>query len=131
MSFSLTATARQYPQHPYAEIAKKILGASYELSLAFVGTTRAKQLNITYRDKDYIPNVLSFPLDSNVGEIIICPQVARRQAAQRGVPYADFVGYLFIHGCLHLKGHPHGATMDKLERRYCTQFGFRIFKAGE
>ncbi len=124
MSVTITKTVRQpVPRHPYEKIAAQILGSSYELSLNFIGRTRAQTLNQAYRGKTYVPNVLSFPLATTVGEIYICPEVAKRQAKKHDMNYSQYVAFLFIHGALHLKGHDHGATMDRLERKHLTAFG--------
>jgi probable rRNA maturation factor len=120
--FSLSSTVHSYPIWSYEAIKNAILGTSYNLSLAFVGKSRAQKLNITYRNKDYVPNVLSFPLDTKAGEIFICPEVAKAQAKDFGLSVEGYVAYLFIHGCVHLKGHDHGATMDTLEQKYVKQF---------
>lgn len=53
-----------------------------ELSIYFVGRKKAKDLNINYRKKDYIPQVLGFPMSFNkdadgmirLGDIVICTQ---------------------------------------------------------
>jgi probable rRNA maturation factor len=121
-TLSLSSTVRTYPTWPYETIKNTILGKSYQLSLTFVGEARAQKLNITTRNKDYIPNVLSFPLDTNAGEIYICPEVAKRQAKDFNLSIEGYIAYLFIHGCVHLKGHDHGDTMDKLEQQYLRQF---------
>jgi probable rRNA maturation factor len=107
------------------DIADKILGKRYELSLVFIGKTRAASLNRTYRGKTYSPNVLSFPLDEKTGEIFICPQVAASEAAKFNLSPRGYVGFLFIHGCLHLKGLDHGDTMDKQEAKWVKHFGLK------
>ena len=99
-----------------------VLGKTYELSLTFVGATMAKTLNQTYRQKDYIPNVLSFPLNEDTGEIYICPGVAKKEAKNFNLSVDGYIAYLFIHGLVHLKGHDHSDAMDKLERKYVKQF---------
>jgi probable rRNA maturation factor len=99
-----------------------ILGIKYELSLTFVGETRAQSLNKQYRNKEYVPNVLSFPLDTQAGEIYITPKVAEKEAHKFSLSPKGYIGYLFIHGLLHLKGYPHGATMDRLEKKYCALY---------
>jgi probable rRNA maturation factor len=99
-----------------------ILGKRYNLSLQFVGPTRAAKLNQTYRQKTYTPNVLSFPLTPDTGEIFICPQVAVKEAAKYNLSQSGYVAYLFIHGLLHLKGLDHGDTMDKAEQKYLRKF---------
>lgn len=53
-----------------------------ELSIYFVGRKKAKDLNIKYRNKDYIPQVLGFPMTKKkdvdgkirLGDIVICTQ---------------------------------------------------------
>ncbi|MEY3783998.1 MAG: hypothetical protein RLZZ230_320 [Candidatus Parcubacteria bacterium] len=122
-SFSITSTIKNYPtQPPYEAIKIKILGARYQLSLAFVGKTRAAALNQAYRQKSYVPNVLSFPLDETNGEIFICPAVAKTEAAKYNLSPDGYIVFLFIHGCLHLKGHDHSDTMDKQEQKYLKLF---------
>jgi len=104
---------------------RKILGARYELSLAFVGKARAASLNRQYRQKTYSPNVLSFPLTNTSGEIVICPLVAKSEAAQFNLSVDGYVAFLFIHGLLHLKGYDHGDTMEKLESKYLKAFNIK------
>lgn len=58
------------------------LKENVELSVIFVGRKKAKELNIKYREKDYIPQVLGFPMskvaDSDgyirLGDVVICTQ---------------------------------------------------------
>lgn len=66
-----------------AEEALRIKGLKgVELSINFVGRKKAKELNINYRQKDYIPQVLGFPMDQDraedglihLGDIVICTQ---------------------------------------------------------
>lgn len=122
---SIHSRARSYPTHPYEQMKDDILGKGYELSLMFVGSVRAKQLNETYRKKSYVPNVLSFPLEKNIGEIYITPVVATKEAKSFDMTPRGYIGYLFIHGLLHLKGLDHGDTMDKAEKRYISKYGLR------
>lgn len=109
------------PTHPYARIGAHVL-PHWTLSLVFAGRTRAQSLNRMLRKKDYIPNVLSYKVGNRHGEIVICPDVAKRQAKSYGMSYRTFLAYLFIHGCLHLKGHPHGTTMEKREQELLARF---------
>ena len=114
-------TRRSAPVFPYKEIAKAIL-PGWDISLVFAGETRAKNLNIVLRNKDYVPNVLSYESGNRSGEIIICLPVAKKQAQSYGVSYNHFVVFLFIHGLLHLKGLPHGTTMERHERTFLKRF---------
>lgn len=115
-------TKSSYPIWPYQDIKNAILGYQYELSLSFIGTDRAKRLNLEYRNKDYVPNVLSFPLSEKIGDIFICPKVAAKEARDFNMSERGYVAFLFIHGCLHLKGHDHGVSMEKLEKKYLTKY---------
>jgi len=118
-------TRRAAPGVPYAKIASAIL-PGWDLSLVFAGEQRARTLNIQLRNKNYVPNVLSYEASSSKkersGEIIICPAVAKRQAGDYDLSYSSFIAFLFIHGLLHLKGLPHGTTMDRYERKYLSRF---------
>ena len=119
---AIHSTVKRYPRLPYTEIASDILGHRYQLSLTFVGRQRAQRINVETRGKDYVPNVLSFPLEDHCGEIIICPDVAKREANRFGHSTRQHIGFLFIHGCLHLKGYDHGATMERAEQRWLTKY---------
>ncbi|OGG66017.1 rRNA maturation RNase YbeY [Candidatus Kaiserbacteria bacterium RIFCSPLOWO2_02_FULL_45_11b] len=121
-TFSLSSTIAHYPTFPYREMKDAILGKKYELSVAFVGTARAQKLNVAYRQKTYVPNVLSFPLDDAHGEIYLCPEIAYPEAKDFNLTKDGYIAFLFIHGLLHLKGHDHGATMEALEQRYMKRF---------
>lgn len=122
---TVRSTAHSYPRLPYEKMKDDILGSRYRLSLVFVGATRAKQLNQSYRKKEYVPNVLSFPLDSENGEIFIAPVVAKKQAPRYNLSEKGYIGYLFIHALLHLKGHKHGDTMEEMETSYLQKYSLR------
>lgn len=121
-TFAIASTVKSYPTFQYETMKNDILGKRYNLSLQFVGPTRAAKLNQTYRQKTYTPNVLSFPLTDDTGEIFICPQVAVKEAAKYDLSTSGYVAYLFIHGLLHLKGLDHGDEMDKQEKRYLRKY---------
>jgi rRNA maturation RNase YbeY len=120
-SFSNTTHAR-IPALPFERIARYILSNRYELSVACVGDKKSRDLNRTYRKRRYTPNVLSFPLSQHAGEIVINPRVAKREALRYGITYPKRLALLFIHGCLHLKGMRHGATMEDTTRRVLRRF---------
>lgn len=123
MIFSLSHTTRFYPKLPYRAIAENIMGSSYELSLVFVGDIKSLSLNKMYRKKTYIPNVLCFPLTKKSGEIFINPTQAKREAPSHRMNVHNYIGYLFIHSLLHLKGYQHGDRMKKAEARYSKLYG--------
>ena len=120
---SISHTTTDYPRLPYQRMKNDVLGSSYVLSVVFVGADRARTLNQKYRNKTYVPNVLSFPLDTTHGEIFITPSVAQKEAPKRDMTTRGYVGYLFIHALLHLKGIQHGDTMERLEKRYLHRYG--------
>ncbi len=92
-------------------IAEKILidfGLSdkTELSIIFVGKRKAKELNLTYRQMDYIPEVLSFPSDKEItpagnlflGDVMICFPLARQRAMVENQLMEKSIEELLRHG---------------------------------
>lgn len=123
-SFSFVNTTKgKPPRLPFFAIKNAVLGKTYDLSLAFIGSTRSRRLNKTYRNKDKPANVLSFPLEKNAGEIFIDLSVAKKQARSFDKTYTQFVGLLFIHGLFHLKGFQHGSRMEREEENIRKRFG--------
>lgn len=118
--------ARQVARVPFGDIAHRILGARYELSLVFIGDALARRLNREYRGKTYAANVLTFPLADDAGEIFINLRAAEREARALNITTADRLAHLFIHGCLHLAGIGHGHVMDKKEAKLVRAFGFEL-----
>lgn len=110
------------PAVPFLSMKEKILGKSYELTVTFCSPKESQERNKLYRDKDYPTNILSFPLDNNEGEIYISLSLARRDAKKFDMSYEKFLHLLVIHGMLHLKGHDHSSTMEKLEDTYLRTF---------
>ncbi|MBI2097706.1 MAG: rRNA maturation RNAse YbeY [Candidatus Vogelbacteria bacterium] len=105
-------TRRPAAAIPFRAIAKKVLGANYDLSLALIGDARARRLNRRWRGRDKPANILSFPLDKNSGEIFL--NLGRRST--------NYLRFLFIHGLLHLKGLAHGSKMESLESQIVKYF---------
>ncbi len=116
-------TTGKLPRLPFLHIKNAILGEDYELSLVFIGRTKAIQMHQDWKSKNDPVNILSFPLSKNEGEIFISLEKARRECVQFDRPYENYLGFLFIHGCVHLKGYTHGSSMEALEKKYRTQFG--------
>ena len=110
-----------------------------ELSLMLLDEADARVLNRDYRQKDYATNVLSFALNEGEfsfaeqdgvlrGDLIICPQVVAREAAEQDKLPAHHYAHLAIHGTLHLMGYDHIADdeaeeMESLETRLLAQLG--------
>jgi len=110
------------PRPVFSQIAEKVL-PGWDVSLVFVGATRAKALNKKLRGKTYVPNVLSYALGAKSGEIIICLSEAKKQSPAYGMSERVFILYLFIHGALHIKGWAHGARMETCERNLLAHYG--------
>ncbi len=122
-SFSITnKTKGRLPSLPFEKMKDFILGKNYSLSLVFVSDARSKNLNKKYRKKDRVTNILSFPIDKDTGEIFICANRARSDAKKFDTTQNKFIGYLFIHGLLHLKGYAHGSRMDSKEKALRKRF---------
>ena len=99
------------------------------VSVALVSDSRVRELNKTYRRKDYATDVLSFPNTSNpqspipnpfLGDIVIARGVARRQAREARHSEQTELRVLALHGLLHLLGYDHeqdAGRMQRVERR--------------
>ncbi len=123
MSLYLTNTTKSRFTIPFAVIKDDILGKGYELSLNLIGEKRARAVNRRSRQKTYAPNVLSFPLSRQAGEVYLTPQVAKREAPRFKHSFKRHLTYLYIHGLLHLKGLDHGPKMERLEEHYLEKYG--------
>ncbi len=99
-----------------------ILGKDYSLSIACVDEKTSRKINKKYRKIDKATNILSFPLRKDMGEIILCPTVIKKGAKKFGKTSDQFLGFLVIHGMLHLKGFEHSSTMEILEEKYDQKY---------
>jgi len=97
-----------------------------ELSVLIVGPARSRSLNRRYRGRDHSTNVLSFPAAGRtarrrgaLGDLVICPQLLRREARVQGKTMRAHWMHLVIHGTLHLIGYDHQrpAEAQRMERR--------------
>ena len=99
-----------------------------DISVAIVGTARMRELNRMYRGKDYPANVLSFAHEElGLGEIVLCPQVIRKEAIKHGIKEKEAFARMFVHGLMHLLGYDHEKTekkaqaMENKEKHYLSQ----------
>ena len=106
----------------YAKLKNNILGKKYSLSIAFISANKSREINKKYRKKDKPANVLAFPYSQNEGEILLAPQVIKREAKDFGLSAGAFERFLVIHGMLHLKGMRHGGIMEKAEKKYYEKY---------
>lgn len=120
---------------PFEDIARAILGDSYELSLVICGDALARRMYVEQRKRgdpeaaqrsaSYASNVLSFPLSKNDGEIFLNIRKAQREAKLMGIPPRERIAHLFVHGCFHLKGLDHGDAMEAAEKRIMSRFDLK------
>ena len=123
---SIRNTTRSRPRISFEKISDGILGSRYNLSLVLIADYLARRLNREHKGKDTPTNVLSFPIAKDEGEIFLNIRRAKRDAKNFGHSEKEHLAFLFIHGCLHLKGHKHGTPMEILEKKYLKKYLERI-----
>lgn len=107
----------------FASIKEAILGKKYDLAVIITSPEETHRLNREYRQKDFPTDILSFPLNSFEGEIYLDIETAKKEAPKFDRSIENFLPFLFIHGCLHLKGMEHSSTMENEEKKFRKQFG--------
>ena len=114
----------------FDKIKEDILGKEYSLSIAFVSEKKSREINKKYRNIDKPTNVLSFALHKDAGEILLCKNVIKKQLDKFGRTLPELVGFLVIHGMLHLKGMQHSSRMkrteDKYDKKYFDRYRHRV-----
>ena len=122
-NFTLTINTQDTkPLLPLEDIKNTILGKKYSLSLVLIGNHLGKRLNQEYKGRNYPTNILSFPIDTYEGEIFINMRRVEIEAKKFDHTTKQHLAFLFIHGCLHLSGLPHGDIMDTKEQFYMKKF---------
>jgi probable rRNA maturation factor len=96
------------------------IGDGAELSVLLVDEGHIKQLNARFAGNDYATDVLAFPMMEDgeddtllLGDVVICPQVAERNAGEMGHGLVDELDALVVHGTLHLLGYDHQDQDEK------------------
>lgn len=89
--------------------SRKIPITSRDIVVVFVSDREMKTLNHGYRGKNAVTDILSFnSLEEGVlGELVLAPSVVRRQAKEHGLSFQHELGYMLLHGVLHLLGYDH------------------------
>ncbi|MCU1358884.1 MAG: hypothetical protein JWN99_173 [Ilumatobacteraceae bacterium] len=116
-----------------------------ELSILFVGEVEMTELNEGYMGKSGSTDVLAFPLDAHdvtqvvitggatrgpdrapvdpgdmpllLGDVVVCPVVAQRQAPEHAGTLDDELALLIVHGTLHVLGRDHAEADEAVEMR--------------
>jgi probable rRNA maturation factor len=137
-------------------VAEGVRGEA-ELSLLFIDELAIAELNQRFMEADGPTDVLAFPIDDPVvagrwpdagtagpdrddpepgdlplllGDVVVCPAVAARQAPEHAGSYDDEIALLVVHGVLHVLGHDHAepdetAVMQARERALLDRFHHR------
>ncbi len=121
------------------EIAKKALKAlnleNVELSILITDDKEIRELNRKYRNKDKPTDVLSFPIDEEIGgikilgDIVISLETAKRQAEELGISLEEEIKRLIVHGIVHLLGYDHEKGGEE-ERKFFELEGSVLDKLG-
>jgi probable rRNA maturation factor len=121
------------------------------IHVQLAGQTKVRSLNRQWRGKDRSTDVLSFALYEdlrrernlpgivNLGDIVICREVAHRQARAHNLSFNEEALHLLAHGVLHLLGYDHERSeteerlMQKREERLVEAFyrHLRVNKKGK
>ena len=100
-----------------------------EITVRIVDADEAQALNQDYRDRAYVPNVLTFEYgeigrDESGrgvlgGDVVVCAPVVEREAREQGKPLMHHYAHMTVHGVLHLQGYDHldPAEADLMEAR--------------
>lgn len=105
-----------------------------ELNIALVGDRRMSELHQEFLNVAGPTDVLTFPLETDrvdraiSGEVIVCVQVAERQAKANQIPVKHELLLYAIHGLLHLCGYDDRTAagyreMHRLEDSILTELG--------
>ena len=93
-------------------------------NLIFVDANKIQEINRDYRGIDKVTDVITFALndnpalltfgdDSELGDVFICLERAHQQALDYGHSKEREIGFLAVHGYLHLKGYDHMNPEDE------------------
>lgn len=99
-----------------------------DLAITLVDEEPMERLHVQWMDLEGPTDVMSFPMDELrpgregerlqegiLGDIVLCPSVAARQAAAAGHSFEDELLLLTTHGVLHLLGYDHAEPDEERE----------------
>lgn len=124
------------PRHKVMRWLRHALDASRveqgEFSVRIVGEPEGRELNYTYRQKDYATNVLTFDyVHAPVvqADLVICAPVVAREAREQGKDIQAHYAHLLVHGALHAQGWDHeqpdeAQQMEQREIAILARLGF-------
>lgn len=118
---------------PFEVMKKQTRGISRGLiTVVVVGPKTIQKLNATYRKKDKPTDVLSFSRmnsglpnfyveESDLGEVLICWDIAKKQAREYKSSIQEELERLTVHGVLHLFGYDHEISPAEEKRMFNLQ----------
>jgi probable rRNA maturation factor len=74
------------------------------LSIALVDSAQMRTLHWQFFGDESVTDVMTFPIEKGIGEIVICPAVAMRESKHRGTSVRNELLLYALHGMLHLCG---------------------------
>ena len=98
---------------PRAKVTRWIrhaLALDAEITVRIVGEAEGRALNLSYRQKDYATNVLTFDYSQAplvTADLVLCAPVVAQEALDNGKTLADHYAHLLVHGTLHAQGWDH------------------------
>ena len=98
---------------PRAKVTRWIrhaLALDAEITVRIVGEAEGRALNLSYRQKDYATNVLTFDYSQAplvTADLVLCAPVVACEALDNGKTLADHYAHLLVHGTLHAQGWDH------------------------
>jgi probable rRNA maturation factor len=101
---------------------KAAMEQDVQIALRLVDELEGRALNLSYRNKDYATNVLTFvydDIDPLYGDVVICAPVVASEAKEQSKDLLAHYAHLTIHATLHLQGYDHEKKRDaeKMEAR--------------
>jgi probable rRNA maturation factor len=111
------------PRHAVTRAIRHALDADAEITVRIVGEEEGRELNKSYRYKDYATNVLTFDYAQEpmvMADLVLCAPVVAREAREQGKTLAAHYAHLLVHGTLHAQGWDHetsDADAEEMEAR--------------
>ena len=112
-----------------------------EVALLLVDEVTIARLNQQHLGHEGPTDVLAFPIDEPgespiagpaiLGDVVLCPAVAHRQADERGVTLHSELQLLTVHGLLHLLGMDHAEPDEEREMFGLTETLLALHRSGE
>lgn len=102
---------------------QKVLKVQKDLIVVFVTSAKMKKLNSQFRGKNKHTDILSFePIEaSSLGELVLCLPVLKKQAKDHKLSLNHEIGYMLIHGVLHLLGYDHETSKKDAQKMFKIQ----------